>query len=160
MQKMETKKLLYILGGVVLLGVVAYSVWVNLKKDSPSFPASSTSTQSIAPVTTGGASKKPSASTSLPATKRYLDAIKVYKTTGYYFQFVECSGMPGSLTLKKGTKFMLDNRDGVSHKIAIQGGQSFKIGAYDFAIATAPSQVGTHFITCDGGGAAKILVQN
>jgi hypothetical protein len=95
----------------------------------------------------------------LSATQRYLDAIKIYKTAGYYFQFVDCHGLPGSLTLKKGKKFMLDNRDNKTRKIAIVGGQSFNLTAYNFAIATAPSTPGTHYITCDGGGAASILVQ-
>lgn len=95
----------------------------------------------------------------LSATQRYLDAIRIYKNVGYYFQFADCHGLPGSLTLKKGKKFMLDNRDNKSRKIAIVGGQSFTIGAYNFAIATAPSKAGTHYITCDGGGAASILVQ-
>lgn len=54
---------------------------------------------------------------------------------------------------------MLDNRDVEARKIAVQGGQTFQVKAYDFAIATAPSTVGTHFITCDGGGAASIMVQ-
>ncbi len=106
--------------------------------------------------------KKPvikSAPAPLSATQRYLDAIKIYKTAGYYFQFVDCHGLPGSLTLKKGKKFMLDNRDNKTRKISIVGGQSFNITAYNFAIATAPSTPGTHYITCDGGGAASILVQ-
>ncbi len=54
---------------------------------------------------------------------------------------------------------MLDNRDNVSRKIAVQGGQTFQVKAYDFAIATAPSTIGTHYITCDGGWAAVISVQ-
>jgi hypothetical protein len=97
--------------------------------------------------------------TPLSATQKYLDAIRIYKNPGYYFQFVECHGLPGTLTMKKGKKFMLDNRDAKTRKIAISGGQSFKIGAYGFAIATAPAKAGTHYITCDGGGAATILVQ-
>lgn len=102
--------------------------------------------------------QKPSSSTSLSATQRYIDALKIYKTSGYYFQFLKCHGQPGSLTIKKGKKFMLDNRDSVSHKIAFTG-QSYRIGGYGFAIATAPLKPGTYFITCDGGGAASILVQ-
>lgn len=54
---------------------------------------------------------------------------------------------------------MLDNRDNATRKIAVQGGQTFQVKAYDFAIATAPSTLGTHYITCDGGGAASIVVQ-
>ena len=158
MQKIATKKLLYIAGGVILLGIIAYSVYVNLKKsDSQPVPEDVAST--TLPKSAPAASKKPSPAVSLPATKAYLDAIKVYKNVGYYFQFVDCHGAPGTLTLKKGTKFMLDNRDESAHKIAITGGQSFNIKAYGFAIATAPSTLGTHYITCDGGGAASILVQ-
>lgn len=97
--------------------------------------------------------------TPLSATQKYLDAIRIYKNPGYYFQFVDCHGLPGTLTMKKGKKFMLDNRDAKTRRIAISGGQSFKIGAYGFAIATAPTKAGTHYITCDGGGAATILVQ-
>lgn len=97
--------------------------------------------------------------TPLSATQKYLDAIRIYKNTGYYFQFVDCHGLPGTLTMKKGKKFMLDNRDAKSRRIAISGGQSFKIPAYNFAIATAPTKAGTHYITCDGGGAATIVVQ-
>ncbi|TSC85084.1 MAG: hypothetical protein G01um101413_468 [Parcubacteria group bacterium Gr01-1014_13] len=155
------RKFLYIIGGVILLGVIAYSVYVNLKLNYPSFPASTDSSTNTLPESGAATSKKPAAATnvSLPATKSYLDAIKIYKNTGYYFQFVSCHGSPGTLTLKKGTKFMLDNRDPRAHKIAITGGQSFNIKAYGFAIATAPSTLGTHYITCDGGGAATITVQ-
>lgn len=156
MQKIATKKLLYIAGGVILLGVIAYSVSVNLKKSNQSGTGEVTSTTlpKSAPAGSVKSSKAP-----LSATKAYLDALKIYKTTGYYFQFVDCHGSPGSFTLKVGKKFMLDNRDGVAHKFRIQGGQSFNIGAYGFAIATAPSTVGDHYIDCDGGGAAKIIVQ-
>jgi hypothetical protein len=158
MQKISTKKLLYLAGGAILLVVIVYSISINLKKsdqsDSVSFPTSSPATN-----TTTGAVKKTPAKAPLSATKAYLDAIKIYKTTGYYFQFVDCHGAPGTLTLKAGKKFMLDNRDGVARKIAITGGQSFNIGAYGFAVATAPSKIGIHYITCNGGGAASITVQ-
>lgn len=123
--------------------------------ETASSTASSTTT--TAPKKTTPVVKAPA--DPLSATQRYLDAIRTYKNTGYYFQFVDCHGLPGSLTLKAGKKFMLDNRDGKSRKIAIQGGQSFTVSAYNFAVATAPSKTGTHYITCDGGGAASILVQ-
>jgi hypothetical protein len=67
--------------------------------------------------------------------------------------------MPGSMTMKTGTKFMLDNRDSVARTIAIEGGQSYSLSAYGFKIATAPSKEGTYYITCDKGGAASITVQ-
>ena len=158
---MVNKKFIYIGAGVVLLLAASYFVWLkNIQPNSADTTtdkaATTTATSSI--VTTPKKSP-PSANSPLSATQRYLDAIRVYKSVGYYFQFVDCHGLPGSLTLKKGKKFMLDNRDGEAHKIAVQGGQTFQIKAYDFAIATAPSKIGLHYITCDGGGAASILVQ-
>ncbi|HSR89529.1 MAG TPA: hypothetical protein VLK22_04030 [Candidatus Udaeobacter sp.] len=163
MEKIEKKKILYIIGGVILLGVIIYAVFVNLKKsgNDQNIPANSEPVSSGEPTgnTPGGTASKPASGTSKPAARSYLDALKIYRTSGYYFQFSGCSGKPGSLTLKKGVEFMLDNRDGVNHKIVVEGGQTFSIGAYGFAIATAPSAIGTHHITCDGGGSASILVQ-
>ena len=157
---MVNKKFIYIGAGVVLLLAASYFVW--LKNRQPN--SADTSTEKAATTTTSSVIIMPKKSSSpasspLSATQRYLDAIRVYKSVGYYFQFVDCHGSPGTFTLKKGKKFMLDNRDNVTHKIAVQGGQSFQVGAYNFAIATAPSTLGTHYITCDGGGAASIVVQ-
>lgn len=159
----KNKKIIYIGAGVVLLSVVSYFVFSNkgVQPTSTSTSDKTTATSTPAASTTVITPKKSTAPITSPmsATQRYLDAIRVYKSVGYYFQFVSCHGSPGSLTLKKGKKFMLDNRDSVSRKIAVQGGQSFQIKPYDFAIATAPSTLGTHYITCDGGGAASIVVQ-
>ncbi|OGH92103.1 MAG: hypothetical protein A2534_02775 [Candidatus Magasanikbacteria bacterium RIFOXYD2_FULL_39_9] len=167
-----SKKQIYIAIAAALFIIVLYFVFRNKDGASEnqtgnlpgmeSQDSFATSTSSTSPATT--APKKsitPTKTTQPPlsATQRYLDAIRMYKNVGYYFQFVDCHGLPGTITLKKGKKFMLDNRDPESHKIAIVGGQSFTIGAYNFAIATAPSTAGTHYITCDGGGAAAIVVQ-
>lgn len=160
------KKIIYFAIGAVLLGVVWYFIW-GKKTESPV----NNQDQKIATTTVVSTSSKPAApavkKTSVPpktqaplsATQRYLDALRIYKNTGYYFQFVDCHGAPGSLVLKKGKKFMLDNRDNQTRKIAVTGGQTFQVKAYDFAIATAPSTLGLHYITCDGGGAASISVQ-
>ena len=157
-----TKKYIYVGLAVVLLAAVLWFVYSktnffgNQANNVSTTPSESTATS------TANAPAKSSSKTIAPlsATQRYLDAIRIYKNVGYYFQFVSCHGSPGSLTLKAGKKFMLDNRDNVTHKIAVQGGQTFQVGAYNFAIATAPSTIGTHYITCDGGGAASIIVQN
>lgn len=160
--------------GVLVLILIAYLTWSRSQtanntqnnEQTPS-PTSSlvqaaitTSTTTSTPATVG--TRKPLAKVSTPisATQKYLDALKIYKNTGYYFQFSNCHASPGTLTMKRGKKFMLDNRDGVSHKIAIYKFQTFSVGAYGFAVATAPSKAGTYYITCDGGGSASILVQN
>ncbi len=164
------KKYIYIAiaGAVVLL--VLFLIFRNKENTVDNQVDINTSTTPEAVVSTATSTpsstttiKKPvtvkTTPTPLSATQKYLDAIRIYKNPGYYFQFVDCHGSPGTLTMKKGKKFMLDNRDAKSRKIAISGGQSFKISAYNFAIATAPTKAGTHYITCDGGGAATILVQ-
>lgn len=91
-------------------------------------------------------------------TKDYGIAIGVYGKSGYRFQFSNCSGNPGSLIMKLGTKFMIDNRDDKSHQIGI-GTQSYKLGAYDFAIISI-KKIGSFNITCDGGGAAHIDIRS
>jgi hypothetical protein len=89
----------------------------------------------------------------------YTEALTTYGTlgTGYHYQFVNCQGTPAKLTLKKGTKFLLDNRDDASHKFTV-GSQNYSLGKYGFAVVTA-RELGTYNILCDGGGAASIFVQ-
>lgn len=73
------------------------------------------------------------------------------------FQFADCHGTPGSITVKRGTVVMLDNRDDESHEIAV-GSRAVTIGAYGFYLYTA-NEVGELNVTCDGGGAATLKVQ-
>ena len=90
-------------------------------------------------------------------TEDYGEAVATYGKSGYRFQFVDCSGTPGYLTMKLGVKFMIDNRDNESHQIAI-GTEVYKLEAYDFAIVNI-KKTGDFIITCDGGGAAHVLIQ-
>ncbi len=80
-----------------------------------------------------------------------------YIENGYRFQFTHCSGTPGSLVVKAGKYFLLDNRDAKPHTFAVAG-QSYSIGGYGAAVA-AVWKTGTYPITCDGGGAASLTVQ-
>lgn len=96
-------------------------------------------------------------STSLSATDDYLKARNIYQTSGYYFQFLNCRGTPGILTVKKGVKLMLDNRDDKMRKIVFIG-KLYNVNAYGYVVVTA-DKLGKHYITCDGGGAAQITVQ-
>jgi len=80
-----------------------------------------------------------------------------YIESGYRFQFADCHGNPGTLTVKRGKYFLLDNRDESAVTIAVAG-QTYKIGAYSAAVA-AVWKVGTHQITCNGGGAASLTVE-
>lgn len=90
-------------------------------------------------------------------TQSYTDALEIYGKSGYRLQISNCSGTPGSFTLKMGVKFMLDNRDNKTHQIVV-GTRSYRLAAYDFAIVSI-NKAGIFNATCDGGGAASILVQ-
>lgn len=87
----------------------------------------------------------------------YTDALKIYSASGYRMQFVNCQATPGQLTIKKGQKFMIDNRDSKPHKFKV-GSTSYSVKGYGFVIATSKI-LGVNYITCDGGGAAKINVE-
>jgi hypothetical protein len=90
-------------------------------------------------------------------TEEYSQALQTYGSSGYRLQFVSCRATPGQLSIKTGQKFMLDNRDNISHKIEI-GNKSYTVKAYGFAVVTA-GDVGTAYITCDGNRTAKLSVQ-
>jgi len=170
---MRTRDVILLVILVILLVIVGYFVWGkkaenNLqpagKEQTLGTAVSTSSTEAVASSTTStSATKKTTTKTTakapLSVTQKYLDALKVYKNAGYYFQFLNCHAAPGSLTMKAGRKFMLDNKDNAVRSIKIVGGQSFRISAYNYAIATAPYKEGIYYITCDGGGSAQIKVQ-
>lgn len=90
-----------------------------------------------------------------PATLTYERALELYGK--YRIQFVSCHGNPGQMTLGKGAKLMLDNRDKKAHTVKV-GSVSYRLASMGFAIATV-REVGTLNVTCDGGGAATVEVQ-
>lgn len=165
---------------LIIIGIVALATagwWTQRNTGINPFtggPAtlspSATSTPSLAPTSTGSlapksavkkytaaaATPKPS---SLQAVETYQDALTIYGASGYRFQFAaNCQASPGILTIKAGQKFMLDNRDGTAHAFTV-GSQKYAIGAYGFAIASAPGTAGNASITCDGNTRATIVVQ-
>ena len=167
---MRTRDVILLVILVILLFIVGYLVWGKkaaqpvTQEQTSTTTAFTSSTEAVASSTTSTpATKKTTTKTStkapLSVTQKYLDAVKVYKNTGYYFQFLNCHASPGTLTMKAGRKFMLDNKDNATRSIKIVGGQSFRITAYNYAIATVPSKEGIYYITCDGGGSAQLKVQ-
>lgn len=97
--------------------------------------------------------------TKTPPPLAYNDALNIYRNHGAYMQFASCRGNPGSISLKKNTKFMIDNRDNVPREYIV-GNTEYVVAKYGFVIVTAPLYPGTYYITCNGGGAAAIQVQN
>jgi len=91
------------------------------------------------------------------ASGNYPKAGLPYVESGYRFQFSDCHGTPGQLTVKRGKYFLLDNRDDSAITIAVAG-QSYQIGPYGAAVAAVWKE-GVHQITCNGGGAASLNVE-
>lgn len=167
-----TNKTLYIwlgIGGIFLVFVIFIlarnSPNSEINKSEYSNTASSTEqTASSSPATASTTNqtakipviKRPPVPTGQTASESYLQALKIYKNSGYYLQFYPCQATPGTLTVKKGSKIMLDNRDSKTHVIGIKS-VKYNIGSYNFAIATL-NTLGTNYITCDGGGSAQITV--
>ena len=100
---------------------------------------------------------KPGAGNVTTPNLNYNQALAIYQKNGYRIQLSSCHGTPGRLSIKKGAKFMLDNRDSKAHKLVVKS-QTFNISGYGFSIVTA-KDVGTYNITCDGGGAAELNVE-
>lgn len=85
----------------------------------------------------------------------YAEALKLY-LAGKRIQIIQCQSVPVTSTIKRGTRFMIDNRDAVARRIMI-GDQVYQIDAFDFAIATSGAP-NTYNVTCEGAPAAQITV--
>ncbi|HYE22381.1 MAG TPA: hypothetical protein VD998_02205 [Verrucomicrobiae bacterium] len=148
---------------VLLVGVIAYVSTRNteqtLSNTVPDEVARNNYTQEGVDETPD----EPAQSTSEPrSTSRltYTEALKIYGQSGNNFRFqftTGCAGSPSKLVMKKGTKFMIDNRDTVAHTIVV-GSQSYRLQKYGFIIATA-RDIGDYAIKCDGINRSQILVQ-
>lgn len=165
---MNNKKdlaIVIIIGGlfVLLLGYVF--LYKNNSSTTPSdFSTSTTTTTTTVQKDSTTSTKDKKTNTTKPktispgaATPEYVAALNTYRNSGYYFQLSNCGANPGSLTMKRGTKFMIDNRDAKAHRIAI-GSKTITVQGYGYAIVTA-DKIGTNQITCDGGGAGLLNVQ-
>ena len=93
------------------------------------------------------------------AGRLYTEAVRIYKLNGTYFQLINCQGAPGTMSLKQGVKFMIDNRDNTAREVGFNN-QLYKLDAYGFVILAAPRLPLKYYITCDGGGTALLNVES
>lgn len=148
---------LVVLAGVIVLG---YLLWEKSQDKGMVVeePIVETPAEEEAEAPVGGSAGGSGSGTVAPSGPlTFEEAYQTYAVSGFRFEFADCHGRPGSISMKKGTKFMLDNRDNEAHRFVV-GSKTYNIGPYGFAIATA-TDVGTYNITCDGGGAAQVVVQ-
>lgn len=156
---------------VAIYALFVYSLWPSGREEGPAadqisdqtldrasstdeiVAASSTPTTTEKAKTTTKTQPKPAAGA---VSQSYTDALKTYSASGYRFQIVNCQMTPLTLVVKKGSTFMIDNRDNQSHKISV-GNATYSIGSYNFTIATAKT-LGSYYVRCDSRGSAKITV--
>lgn len=169
---------LVFLGGLLMLGVGCAggnNNNVNKPAEVPPSPPQSLNTNAITPntnaitpasitekkaVTTPKPAviqKTTSAAPSKPVSESYESALNKYRTSGGYFQLANCRSTPGTISIKRGVKFMIDNRDPVPHRIKV-GDTAYQVAGYGFLIIT-PTTLGTNYLTCDGGGSGMVSVQ-
>jgi hypothetical protein len=93
--------------------------------------------------------------TTNPAKKlSYEAAIKAYPER---FQFSQCQGTPASISVKKGSPVMLDNRDAVAHTISADT-QTFKLAGYGYDVFY-PAVLGKLPVSCDGKNRVTLNVE-
>lgn len=100
----------------------------------------------------------PTSQISLHMGLTYSEALNTYKNR---VLINGCRGTVGvqdsnTLSVKKGTAFLLDNRDTRGHMMMF-GGQSVQVGAQDFAIIS-PQRTGVYPLTCDGRDAMNFNI--
>lgn len=153
------------IGAAILVTLVGYAFTrqpaEQKQPETPTQPIEAATTTNNVVITTSTAEIKTSPA-QIPTTKPKIAGSatayqKAVESNSYRFQFSNCHGNPGTLTLKQGVKVMLDNRDAATHTFGF-GGAKYTVKGYSFVIVTAP-KAGTHYITCDGGGAAQMITQ-
>ena len=157
---------------LVICIVLALSALIYLKVNSGNQPAESgqqsEQENNVTPVNAENKTETPNAEGAKPAETKpetvrtqptkeaYEKVLEDYKRSGYRIQLSNCSGIPGKMNIKQGTKFMVDNRDATKHTVKLAS-VSRTVEAYDYEIFVAP-KYGTYNLTCDGKGSAELNV--
>lgn len=150
----KNHKIILILAAFVLVVFGVACLIVNYKnaKFSPAAVTTSTSEK------TAPAKKTTGAKTAPEKTLSYGELVKKYE--GYRFQFsLNCTQVtPSSFVIKKGQKFMIDNRDDKKHVFSF-GGQKYSLGAYGYAVVST-QLTGEQSVLCDGIQKVTVNVQS
>ena len=158
-----------VVGGLVVVGLV-WAVVASVKKapsQSPNtndtsnlLPTSTPVSTSTAPLTAAVVKPKLVATKTAvpkPSPESVYFSLKD-KFGGYRFQFSDNCGSvsPTSFVIKKGSQFMIDNRDTKPHVFTFSK-QKYSLKANSYALATA-DVVGNIFVLCDGVQRSQVNV--
>src|SRR3989344_1209067 len=136
----------YIIAGVLVLALIVWGIYARNQKNKTADDNQSTNQEQ----SSNASPTSTEESVDFDLVKVDLSYEKAIKAYPYRFQFSKCSGTPGTLTVKKGSIVMLDNRDAVAHTFKANN-QTFKIAGYGYALLKT-SAITNANITCDGGG--------
>ncbi|HPV70828.1 MAG TPA: hypothetical protein PKY08_02960 [Candidatus Magasanikbacteria bacterium] len=167
MDKKQRKILFLALGGViVLLLILGLIFWLERPshKQPPSVggEVSTTTIESTVATSTTSTVKLPAkkSTTSKTTTEKpltYEEAVKMYENNRFQFSN-SCSRVtPTSFVLKKGSRFMIDNREDKFHIFSFLD-QKYSVKPYSFVIVTAQT-VGVQPVLCDGAQRATVNIQ-
>ena len=151
-----------VVGGLVVVGLV-WAVAASVKKAPPQSPDTNNASNlfvSTTPLTAAVVKPKlVAAKTAVTKTSPESTYFSLKdKFGGYRFQFSDNCGSvsPTSFVIKKGSQFMIDNRDTKSHVFTFSK-QKYSLKANSYAIATA-DVVGNIFVLCDGVQRSQVNV--
>lgn len=167
MVKKHQKILFFILGGLfVLLLILGLIFWFKkLDNSQPSIvndEISATTTVDLIATTTTSTVNLPTKKTAPPKTTTekpltYEEAVKKYPDTRFQFSNSCSRVFPSSFVIKKGLKFMIDNREDKFHIFSFLD-QKYSVKPYGFVIVTAQT-VGIQPVLCDGAQRATVNIQ-
>lgn len=157
---MDKNKLWFVLGGVVVLVLIAV-VWRGKRapSGSESSPSPSTSVQASTGVSPTAA-VRPRVAPTPPLPSTYGDAVAQFSDRRIQFDMY-CQANPVNNTYKNGSQIMLDNRSGDARIIVVNGVQ-YSLAGYGWKIITlnATTLPATWAVDCGSAkNVSKILIQ-
>ncbi len=153
----------YLAGAIVVIVVVGAIIYHESDKNAPvainsgSVQTSVSQSSATSTASSTAVAVPPAAASGNSA---YTEALAEYP---YRIQFDQCEatvsfpGAIGSLAIRKGDKFMLDNRDPAPHTFKFEN-QTLTIGGYGYAIVTA-DLLGQGPVYCDGTNRVSLNVE-
>ncbi|MBX4211785.1 MAG: hypothetical protein KW806_03300 [Candidatus Yanofskybacteria bacterium] len=146
--RMSSQKVWWLVAGALGLAVI----WTMMSRaDYAGTYGSPTPTAKAATATPrAGATKTPTSQ----STVSYTQALQTYGSNRIQFDQY-CQGQPSSMSLKTGSKIMLDNRSGDARTIVVDG-KKYNLAGYGFQVITLSSKTLPYTVKVDCGTSKNV----
>src|SRR5579872_163171 len=142
----DQKKYTYIAAGIIVLILVAWAIYAYNHQNTGS-QTSSTQNQENTASTQSATSTPTSTPVTIPSNKlSYGAAIKAYYER-FLFSNV-CQGTPASISVRKGSPVMLDNRNATAITVKADT-ETFRLAGFNYDVFY-PEVLGNLTVTCNG----------